>query len=310
MKHNPETADSTASAPASRENAQGVGVGVGEKLPSVLMPQFEMFDVERPSPAQIVEKALAHNPVAIFAMFSGGDGSLGTTHWAMNNVPDCEVLHINTGIGIERTRTFVRETCEREGWPLTEMRAKEDCGQDYDEIVSKHGFPGPKSHQYMYARLKERCVELIVRRRKTKRSDKVMLMTGICHDDSVRRSGYGGREVNFKGAQMWVNPMYWAGSSFLHHYVRERDIPRNPVSIELGMSGECMCGAFAQPGELKIVRRVCPATAARIDALQHRISNRHSWGWEQAPPKDRDTQTIEMFSPMCVNCLKSERLAA
>ena len=31
MKHNPETADSTASAPATRENAQGVGVRVGEK---------------------------------------------------------------------------------------------------------------------------------------------------------------------------------------------------------------------------------------------------------------------------------------
>jgi hypothetical protein len=31
MKHNPETADSTASAPASQENAQGVSVSVGEK---------------------------------------------------------------------------------------------------------------------------------------------------------------------------------------------------------------------------------------------------------------------------------------
>ena len=31
MKHNPETADSTASAPALRENAQGVSVEVGGK---------------------------------------------------------------------------------------------------------------------------------------------------------------------------------------------------------------------------------------------------------------------------------------
>lgn len=273
--------------------------------------QSEMFPVARPTPERIVEAALAHKPVAIFAMFSGGDGSLATTHWCMNNIPNCEVLHINTGIGIERTREFVRETCDREGWPLTELRAKEDCGQDYDEIVAEHGFPGPAGHQYMYARLKERAVELIVRQRKTARRDKVMLATGICHDDSLRRSGYGGREVNFKGAQMWVNPMYWAGQSFLYHYLRGTGVPRNPVAEELGMSGECLCGAFASKGELAIVRRVCPTTASRIEDIQQRIQSTHPWGWEDQPPKGRDDNlTPDMFSPMCVNCLKSERLAA
>lgn len=271
--------------------------------------QMEMFAVERPSPEQIVERMLSHDPVAIFAMFSGGDGSLGTTHWCMNNIPRCEVLHINTGIGFDQTRIFVRETCAREGWPLTEIKAKEDCGQDYDEIVREHGFPGPKGHQFMYARLKERAVELIVRQRKTKRSDKVALLTGICHDDSVRRSGYGGREVNFKGGQMWVNPMYWAGQSFIYHYLNSIALPRNPVAIEFGMSGECCCGAYAKEGELRIIRRLCPALAARIEALQAEVAETHPWGWEGRPPAERDTATIEMFSPMCVNCLKSERIS-
>lgn len=270
--------------------------------------QSEMFPTERPSPEEIVERALSHKPVAIFAMLSGGDGSLGTTAWCMKNVPGCEVLHINTGIGIERTRSFVRETCASQGWKLTEVRAKEDCGQDYEEIVEEHGFPGPAAHQFMYARLKERCVEKIVRERKVNRRDKVMLLTGICHDDSVRRSGYGGREVNFKGAQMWVNPMYWAGQSFVYHFLKGTGLERNPVAIELGMSGECLCGAFADKGELAIVRRVCPLTADRIEALEHRLSNRFPWGWEGRPPSQRDTKTIEMFAPMCVNCLKSERL--
>jgi hypothetical protein len=274
------------------------------------LPQGELFPVDRPDKFEIIARALAHNPVAKFAMLSGGDGSLAATHWAMANVPGCEVLHINTGIGIERTRLFVRETCAREGWKLTEIYAKEDCGQDYDEIVSEHGFPGPASHNLMYRQLKERCVEKVVRDRKTRRSDKVMLLTGICHDDSQRRSGYGGREITHKGAQMWVNHLYWAGQSWSSRYVREVCIPRNPVSVELGMSGECLCGAFASKGELRIVRRVCPATADRIVALQNRISNRHPWGWEDRPPADRDDATPDFFSPMCVNCFKSERLAA
>jgi hypothetical protein len=273
--------------------------------------QAELFPVDRPTRDEIVAAALLHNPVAIFALFSGGDGSLAATKWAMDNVPGCEVLHINTGIGLKRTGQFVRETCEREGWPLTVIRAKEDCGQDYDEIVAEHGFPGPASHSLMYRRLKERCIEHIVRQRKTVRSDKVMLLTGICHDDSQRRSGYGGGEITFKGAQMWVNHLYWAGQSWREQYVRDTGIPRNPVSCELGMSGECGCGAFASPGELAIWRRVEPEFGERIDRLQTSCRAKGVPArWEDRPPKERDQATPDFFSPLCVNCLKSERLAA
>lgn len=273
--------------------------------------QADFFPIDRPSTEQIVAAALAHNPIAIFALFSGGDGSLAATHWAMSNVPGCEVLHIDTGIGIARTRQFVRETCDREGWPLTVIRAKEDCGQDYDEIVAGHGFPGPASHSLMYRRLKERCIEHVVRQRKVARMDKVMLLTGICHDDSQRRSGYGGREITFKGAQMWVNHLYWAGQSWREQYVSSVGISRNPVSCELGMSGECGCGAFANPGELAIWRRVEPAFGERIDRLQDRARAAGlPCKWDDRPPKERDTATPDFFSPMCVNCLKSQRVAA
>ena len=268
--------------------------------------QRDMFPVERPSAIQIIERVMERKPVAIFALFSGGDGSLAATHWAMNNVPGCQVAHIDTGIGIPATQAFVRETCEREGWPLTVMRAKEDCGQDYDEIVTKHGFPGPAVHQKMYSLLKERAIRKLVANHKTKRSDKVALLTGVCHDDSQRRSGYGGAEITAVGAQLWVNPQYWSGQSWTYHYLIEQALPRNPVSELLGMSGECLCGSFAEEGELAIVRRVCPATAARIEAIQQRIHNRHPWGWEQRPPKTRDdNRTVDMFAPMCVSCLKS-----
>lgn len=274
--------------------------------------QTELFPVARPTPEQIVERALEYKPVAIFALFSGGNGSLAATHWAMNNVPGCQVAHINTGIGIPATREFVRETCAREGWRLTEMRAKEDCGQDYEAIVRKHGFPGPASHRFMYVQLKERSIDALVRQTKTHPRDKVMFLTGICHDDSQRRSGYGGKEITHHGAQMWVNAMYWAGASWMSAYVDRVGIPRNPVAASYGMSGECLCGAFAKPGELAILRHTCPASAARIERLQDEVrAAGFPWGWEEAPPRERDDKlTPDLFSPMCVNCLKSERLAA
>lgn len=274
--------------------------------------QPELFPVDRPTSQQIIAEAMEHKPVATFALFSGGDGSLAATHWAMNNVPGCQVAHIDTGIGIPRTQQFVRETCEREGWPLTVIRAKEDCGQDYEQIVLKHGFPGPSQHIRMYAQLKERGVRKLVRDVKRNRRDKVMLLTGICHDDSNNRSGYSDALITFHGAQMWVNHLYWAGATWMHHYVRKVGIARSPVAVDFGMSGECLCGAFASPGELAAVKAVCPATGARIERIQEKVrAAGYSWGWEGMPPKKRDDQlTQDLFMPMCRGCLKEQARAA
>lgn len=280
--------------------------------------QTEMFPTDKPTPEQIIAKAAEHSPIATFAMFSGGDGSLAATHWAMNNVPGCQVAHVNTGIGIPATGEFVRETCRREGWPLTEIRAKEDCGQDYDKIVIKYGFPGPFQHGRMYAQLKERAIRLLIRREKAKlpekqrRRGKVMLLTGICKDDSVRRSGYGNQIIAFNGAQMWVNHIYHWGKTKRYHYICEHNIPRNPVSELLGMSGECCCAAYAHYGELAAVRLVCPKTANRIEKLEKQVrAAGHDWGWEDKPPRKRDDQiTQDMFMPMCVGCLKEEERRA
>lgn len=266
------------------------------------------------SPEEIIAEALAFNPVAILALFSGGDDSLVSTEWYMENVPGCEVAHINTGIGLEITRRHVRETCARRGWKLTEVRAKEDCGQDYEKIVEKHGFPGPDAHRYMYSLLKERPIRKLVRDRKTKTSDKVLLLTGIRHDESARRSGYGGAEVTKVGAQVWVNALYWVPQSEFQRIRSERQLQRGPASVSLGMSGECLCGAFATPGELAGIRLLEPGTADRIERIEAVVKPKHGWGWEGRPPPRLGSgklappafePTDDLFSPLCTGCMKT-----
>ncbi len=277
--------------------------------------QAELFPVDRPTPEQIIVKAVdLHKPVATFALFSGGDGSLRATHWYMNNVPGCRVAHINTGIGLWQTNAFVRETCAWYGWDLTEIRSKEDCGQDYDQIVKRYGFPGPAQHQRMYIQLKERAIEELVRRNKVFRSHQnVMLLTGIMHDDSERRSGYGDHIIKKNKAQIWVNPLYWSDKSSTYHYLMEHQIRRNPVAVDLGMSGECGCGAYASEGELRIWRRADPAFGDRVDRLQEECRDLGvHCRWDGQPPKERaDKRTSDMFMPLCRDCIKQPiRLAA
>lgn len=258
------------------------------------------------TPKEITDRAIAeHKPVAIFVGFSGGRDSLATAHWMMENVPRSQILHINTGIGIEETREFVRDTCADRHWPLTEIRAKEDCGKDYDEIVVKHGFPGPPAHRMMYSLLKERPIRELVRRSKTKFKDRVMIATGIRHEESVRRMRYAGQEVTRIGAQLWVSPIYWWSGTDRDAYIAAHNLPVNPVSQMLGMSGECLCGAFAHCGEKALISLVSPKTHARIEALEAKVSAAgFGWGWEGRAPTKPKKATKQAFRPMCVGCEK------
>jgi 3'-phosphoadenosine 5'-phosphosulfate sulfotransferase (PAPS reductase)/FAD synthetase len=275
-----------------------------------MMPDLsdgDLFTTPR-EPSEIISEAMTHNPVAIYAAFSGGDTSRVVAHWMMENVKGCRIFHANTGIGIEATTINVRETCSEYGWPLDEVSAADDCGMIYDEIVKKYGFPGPGQHIKMYSQLKERPVRLLVKRAKRKRRDKVMIATGIYKDESLNRMGYSQQQINFVGSQMWVNPFYWWPKDRFMDYLETHQIRRNPVSEILGMSGECLCGAFAHKGEKSLVRIVCPKTADRIDQLEKDVrAAGHNWGWEDKPPKAESAPANDMplFQPFCTGCGKT-----
>ena len=137
----------------------------------------------------LLDAAIAQHPpvVAVYALFSGGHDSLASTAITAKHPAFTGVVHANTGIGIEATRQFVRDTCAAQGWPLTEEYPDRFT---YDEMVLDKGFPGgPKSHNRMYYYLKQRSIDRVVARAKTSYKDRVMLVTGIRLNESIRRMG-------------------------------------------------------------------------------------------------------------------------
>src|SRR5438105_52319 len=134
----------------------------------------------------VIETAVvAHHPRRLFALFSGGHDSLASTYIASLHPASSGAVHINTRIGIEETRQFVRETCTARGWPLIELFPDR---KTYDDLVLERGFPhGPKSHNTMYYWLKQRQVRRLVKQHKQGRFDRIGLVTGIRVAESARR---------------------------------------------------------------------------------------------------------------------------
>lgn len=254
------------------------------------MSAFDLFN-PRPAKWDAVEDARAilaagiaeHNPSSVWALFSGGHDSLVATHIAAQHPRFSGVVHIRTGIGIKETPRFVYETCKRFGWPLRMYRPL--ARDRYESFVMQHGFPGPAQHGRMYQRLKERSLDRHVQSVKTRWNDRIVLVTGCRLAESRRRMGHV-EPVQRVKTKVWIAPTLRWETADQHDYMAAHGLPRNPVKDTLCMSGECLCGAFAEPGELQDIALWYPQAADEIRAIEERVAAAgvRACRWGHRPP--------------------------
>lgn len=252
--------------------------------------------------AQAVEM---YKPVKIFALYSSGTHSLVSTHYAMEHGAH-EVVHISTGIGVNEpgglsVLEVVHETCRDHGWPY---RIETPPNLGYRGMVLKYGFPGPGTHLYPYSWLKDRCIWKVQRETKKHRMDRVGFVTGVHKTESARRMGYV-KPIFKEKARIWIAPLFnWNELDFAE-YRKIHDLKRSPIAEKFGMSGECFCGAFAEPGELVKIGEMFPALHRQITSLaeEAKAAGVHC-EWGTRPPKRQDSNQFDIpFMPLCVNCL-------
>lgn len=243
---------------------------------------------------RILRDALAehlgdHSLAGIVALFSGGNDSTTLAHLFRDHLT--HAAHANTGIGIEETREFVRQACRDWSLPLIEKHPPMSYRDLLLETVkgAPRGFPGPAMHWLMYTRLKERCLEQVRAELVTNgRRQRVVFLAGRRRDESNRRAKIVLHER--RRSVIWVSPLANWTKLDLNTYREIFDVPRNPVSDKLHMSGECLCGAFAKPGELDEIRYWYPEVAAEIDSIAAEVAAagaaepRCRWGHGQGEP--------------------------
>lgn len=273
---------------------------------------------------QAIEREVSssrHLVAGIVLLFSGGNDSTTLAHLFRNRAT--HAAHANTGIGIEQTRQYVRDTCASAGWRLPLMERHPRPGETYEDLVlgrvrAKNprtrpdgrpypgGFPGPAMHFFVYQRLKERALEQVRRELvDNPRRHRVIFLAGRRADESGRRKGLALKDpIERRGSTVWVSPLVSWTKADLNAYRRiHPDVPENEVSGLLHMSGECLCGAFAHPGELDEIEYWFPKDAAGIrklekQALEAEVAppERCRWGWGAGK------ETPSKVGALCSSC--------
>jgi 3'-phosphoadenosine 5'-phosphosulfate sulfotransferase (PAPS reductase)/FAD synthetase len=252
--------------------------------------------------------------VNAFVLFSGGHDSLCATHVAMTNGYAQEVVHVNTGIGIAQTTEFVRETCREHGWTLNELHPP----FSYDDLCLRrgwtrtrdggrhYGMPGPGMHPVTYRMLKGRALAKFARDRKPRRGAPFTYVTGVRQQESKVRMG---TVVEIRHAPKlgwtWRSAIFDWSNSDKNSYIAENGLRRNEVVDVLHMSGECLCGAYAHPGERSEIAAWYPEADARISALESAVRDAGHLAdiWGRRPPRVHRLQMrLDVDDELCSSC--------
>lgn len=245
--------------------------------------------------------SIGRTVAGVVILFSGGNDSTVLAHLFKSVAT--HAAHANTGIGIEETRVFVREACASWGLPLLERRAPNERDH-YRNLVLTHdrgahgqalgGFPGPAMHWKTFTRLKERALDQVRRELVSNpRRERVVFLAGRRRDESKRRANV--PESERRGSTTWVSPLVRWTKLDLNMYrlmmARTGDpVPVNEASSLVHMSGECLCGAMASPGERAEISFWYPIPFEEIAELEALLAGRDDipdhrkvWGWGADP---------------------------
>jgi 3'-phosphoadenosine 5'-phosphosulfate sulfotransferase (PAPS reductase)/FAD synthetase len=137
------------------------------------------------------------------------------------------------------------------------------------------------------------------------RREKVLLISGLRESESARRSRYQEDVQVWEGTKVWCAPIWKFSKEDINAYIERFELSRNPVVDLIHKSGECLCGAFASPGEKEELRFWFPDVARRLDRLELEARSRgHDWGWGQRPVRS-DVRSTAGKNILCASCALS-----
>lgn len=232
-----------------------------------------------------------------FALVSGGsDSMLLLRHLRENNYPLDGVLFLDTGIALSpfEIKDFLMESAKKHETKLFIASAQaylnkngDLAPQIYEQMIKEYGFFGPWMHKKAYARLKERP---LIQFKRTLKSHgyNCVFYSGTRKHESFKRFQVV-KPTQKWGSSTFISPLHDLTNESKAEKLKYWNIKISPVAQTLkdkniGVSGDCGCGAYAKKGELQAIYDAgFTGFVDYIHNLEKRVS--FPWGWEDSPPK-------------------------
>jgi 3'-phosphoadenosine 5'-phosphosulfate sulfotransferase (PAPS reductase)/FAD synthetase len=205
-----------------------------------------------------------------FALFSGGNDSIVSTHKAMQEYPIDFVVYLDTNSGLPANKEHAKDVCDRYGWDLLIAQSPVTLKEFATGTESRQalGFPGPGIHSWAYQYFKERQLRAIT----THVDAEPRFYAGVRTHESERRMNNVDGQRDQAERWVWVNPIWNWRDSQVDDYRKKHDLPTNPVAEKIGRSGDCYCGAFAnRDAELVELEAHYPEHAEWIKEIEQEV---------------------------------------
>ena len=263
-----------------------------------------------------------YNPFAILVAYTSGADSNVALKVATLFMPVSAAFTCDTTISaIETLRNCERVASDVYGLKyITKFppyAGLKENPNTYAEIVKRHGFPGSTdtAHAWMYRWLKDHTVSRIISSIRARRHNRpIVIVSGARRHESKRRWGTS-EDITIQGNNIWLNIINDWTDQDCYEFTRDNDLDRyrSPISHAIGLSGDCFCGSFAQPGDLLELKIASPTTHEKIIGLQQWVLDNTTmqWTWEEGPSKYQIKEKhgqLNLFTPnmlLCSTCINN-----
>lgn len=259
--------------------------------------KFSKHEPQIPVPEDIVEQCTKKYKIKKYVgLFSGGKDSLSVCHYMWKLGLLNEVLYLRTGIGTTENFDFVLETCNKYNWKLNVMDPKPRFS--YESFVKRFGFPHSGIHGGVMAQLKWYQIRQFA---KDHKKENIAFISGRRKKESARRINKKSVRPNDKPETNIVmcSPLYYWTNSDIQNYIKQQELDLCPVYQTLHMSGDCLCGSFAEIGESELIKTFHPDLAQKILVLEKKYGGK--WGNHVSMTGTIDQRKISEF--VCSECI-------
>jgi 3'-phosphoadenosine 5'-phosphosulfate sulfotransferase (PAPS reductase)/FAD synthetase len=209
-----------------------------------------------------------------WALLSGGkDSTIAAVEMDMRNKLE-GVIYIDTGIGLKETKEYVEGISSKFDWNLKVFSGY----TSYDSYVLKHGFPTPSGHSQIMHILKLDAVRRFISWHRREIGSPPLLFSGVRRTESSRRSRWA-RRIQFYQGAYWDCPIFHYSDEKVWDLHYEYKIPINSAYGTIGKSGDCLCGAFGNLTEKKIIEKYYPYLSDHISHLEENTKSEKYGIW-------------------------------